>query len=244
MRKTPALAALALGLTLTLSACGNDDAGTAASSEVSTTEHNDADVEFASNMLQHHAQALAMVDLTEGRTLDPEVQQLAQDIRDAQTPEIETFTGWLNDWDEEVPETMGDMSGSMGNMDHGNMPGMMTADDMAALEDAPDADFQTMWLEMMVKHHEGAVEMAKAEQSNGQYKPAVDLAGNIVESQTAEIDTMKELLGQAPTATGSSTPPWAAPGQQVTVTSNKKTVTGDPMGLRLAPDQTVVVGLG
>ena len=205
-RTTRALGALTLtaALALTAAACGNDDASTATSSEVSTTEHNDADVEFASNMLQHHAQALSMVDLTQGRTLDPEVQQLAEQIREAQAPEIETFNDWPTDWDEEIPETMrdhanaghdmGDMSESMDDMDLGDMPGMMTSDDMGALEDASDAEFQTMWLEMMVKHHEGAVEMAKAEQGDGQYKAAVDLAGDIVESQSAEIETMEGLL--------------------------------------------------
>ena len=202
-RTTRALSALTLTATLALTAaaCGNDDDSNATSSEVSTTEHNDADVEFASNMLQHHAQALSMVDLTQGRTLDPEVQQLAEQIRDAQAPEIETFTDWLTDWDEEVPETMRDHSNAGhdmddmgGSMDEENMPGMMTSDDMGALEDASDAEFQTMWLEMMVEHHEGAVEMAKAEQGEGQYKPAVDLAGDIVESQSAEIETMEGLL--------------------------------------------------
>ncbi len=86
---------------------------------------------------------------------------------------------------------MDDMGDSM---DEENMPGMMTSDDMAALEDASDADFQTMWLEMMVEHHEGAIEMAKTEQSDGQYKDAVDLAGDIVTSQSAEVETMKGLL--------------------------------------------------
>jgi uncharacterized protein (DUF305 family) len=208
-RTTRALSALTLtaALALTAAACGNDDASTATSSEVSTTEHNDADVEFASNMLQHHAQALSMVDLTRDRPLDPAVQQLAEQIRDAQAPEIETFTDWLTDWDEEVPETMRDhanaghdmdemdeMDESDDGMDHRDMPGMMTADDMSALADASDEEFQTMWLEMMVEHHEGAIEMAKAEQSDGQYKDAVDLAGNIVESQTAEVETMNGLL--------------------------------------------------
>lgn len=201
-RTTRALSALTLttALALTAAACGNDDASTATSSEVSTTEHNDADVEFAADMLQHHAQALSMVDLTEGRTLDPEVQQLAEQIRDAQAPEIDTFTGWLTDWNEEVPKTtddgghdMDDM-GDMDSMNDENMPGMMSDDDMGALENASDDEFQTMWLEMMIEHHEGAVEMAKTEQSDGQYKPAVDLAGDIVESQSAEIDTMKDLL--------------------------------------------------
>jgi uncharacterized protein (DUF305 family) len=202
-RTTRALSALTLtaALALTAAACGNDDASTGTASEVSTTGHNDADVEFASNMLQHHAQALAMVDLTIDRPLDPEVQQLAEQIRDAQAPEIETFTDWLTDWDEEVPETVRDHSNAGHDMDDmgdsmndENMPGMMTSDDMGALEDASDAEFQTMWLEMMIEHHEGAVEMAKAEQGDGHYKPAIDVAVNIVESQTAEIETMKGLV--------------------------------------------------
>ena len=189
-------AALAFGA----AACGTEDTSTATSSQVSTTEHNDADVEFASNMLEHHAQALSMVDLTEGRTLDPEVQALADDIRAAQTPEIETFTEWLTDWNEEVPKTtddgghdmddMGDMDDSMDS----DMPGMMSADDMGALEGASDSEFQTMWLEMMVEHHTGAVEMAETETSDGQYKAAIDLAGDIVESQTAELEVMEALL--------------------------------------------------
>jgi len=203
-RTTRALGALTLTLGLALTACGNDDGGSTSSTEVSATEHNEVDVAFASEMLQHHAQALSMVDLTRNRPLDPEVQQLAEQIRDAQAPEIETFTDWLTDWDEEIPETMrdhanaghdmDDMGDSMEGMDS-DMPGMMSADDMTALKDASDADFQTMWLEMMVEHHEGAVEMAQTETEDGQYKPAIDLADTIVSSQTEEIDTMKGLLG-------------------------------------------------
>lgn len=199
----------ALALTLTLGAgliaCGDDTSDAAGATEVSTTEHNDADVTFASDMIQHHAQALSMVDLTLDRPLDPEVQALAEDIRAAQAPEIETMADWLTKWGDEVPETMrdhvnsghdgGDMSDTMDEMgDSDQMPGMMTADDMDALENASDAEFQDMWLEMMVEHHEGAVEMAETEQDNGQFKDAVDLAGQIVDAQTEEIDTMKDLL--------------------------------------------------
>lgn len=202
-RTTRALSATALGLTLafTAAACGDDNSDDT-SAQVSTTEHNDADVAFATDMLQHHAQALSMVDLTQGRTLDPEVQQLAEDIREAQGPEIETFTDWLTDWDEGIPETMrdhanagqgDDVGDSMDGMDS-DMPGMMTADDMTALQDAPDADFQTMWLDMMVEHHTGAVDMAKTQTEDGEYKPAIDLATDIITSQTDEIDTMNELL--------------------------------------------------
>ena len=203
-RSARILGALTLGLALTLTACGNDEPTNDGSTQVSETDHNDADVAFATDMIQHHAQALSMVDLTVDRTLDPEVQQLADDIREAQGPEIETMSDWLQDWDEEIPETMRDhsnaghdmegMGDSMDGLDS-DMPGMMSGDDFDELENAPDSEFQTMWLEMMVEHHEGAVEMAQEEQDNGQYKPAVDLAGAVVETQTAEIDKMKTLLG-------------------------------------------------
>lgn len=205
--RTRALSALALTFALGagLTACGDDTSDVASKAEVSTTEHNDADVTFASDMITHHAQALSMVDLTLDRPLDPEVQALAEDIRDAQGPEIETMADWLTSWGEDVPETMrdhvngghdmDDMSDNMDDMGHNDMPGMMSAEDMDALENSSDTEFQDMWLEMMVEHHEGAVEMAQTEQEDGQFKDAVDLAGQVVKTQTAEIDTMQDLLG-------------------------------------------------
>ncbi|HJR38388.1 MAG TPA: DUF305 domain-containing protein [Nocardioidaceae bacterium] len=205
MRTTRALGSLSLGLALAvgLSACGDDADNSSA--QVSVTEHNDADVAFASDMIQHHAQALAMVDLTMDRPLDPEVEALAEDVRAAQAPEIETLAGWLTDWDEQIPETIrdhvnaghgaGDLSDSMRDLDHGDMPGMMSADDIDALENTSDTEFQEMWLEMMIEHHEGAIEMAKSEQEDGRYKPAVDLAGDIVDSQSQEVATMQDLIG-------------------------------------------------
>ncbi|MDO3396439.1 DUF305 domain-containing protein [Nocardioides sp. SOB44] len=203
-RFTRALGAslLAASLATTLVACGGDEATTTAT-ELSATEHNDTDVAFARDMVQHHAQAVAMVEMTRERDLDPEVAQLAEGIRDAQVPEIETFSDWLGEWDEEVPPTMldhanaghgsGDMSETMEDMDDA-MPGMMSGADMDALQDA-GGDFQTMWLEMMIEHHEGAIEMARTEQQDGRYRPAVELAAEIEESQGAEIETMRDLLG-------------------------------------------------
>lgn len=201
-------AAAGLAVLLTLSACGGSD-DAEAPQKLSETEHNKADVTFAGDMIQHHAQALSMVDLTMDRNLEPEVQELADSIRAAQSPEIETMSGWLQEWGEEVPSTMRDhvngghdghgdedssMSDSMEGMDH-DMPGMMSAEDMDALENASDAEFSDMWLKMMIDHHEGAIEMSETEQDEGRFKPAVDLAGTIIESQTAEIDTMEKLLG-------------------------------------------------
>lgn len=183
-------AALAVSLTLTVAACGSDDSSSDSSSSVdAAADHNEADVQFAREMLQHHAQAIEMVDMTEGRDLSPEVQDLAEQIKAAQEPEINTFTKWLTAWNQEVPATSGDHD--MGSMD---MPGMMSDEDMTALEDASDADFEDMWLSMMIEHHEGAVDMAETEVADGEYQPAVDLAKTIATSQTSEIDTMQNLL--------------------------------------------------
>ncbi len=195
-----ALGGLILGLTLVLGACGADDPAASSGPRTSTTQHNEADVSFATDMIQHHAQALTMVDLTSGRTLDPEVQQLAEDIRDAQSPEIERMTGWLTSWGEDIPETIRDhtnahdMGGMAGDDTSMDMPGMMSQDDLEKLKDSSDAEFQDMWVEMMTEHHTGAVQMATTEREDGLYASTVDLAGQIIESQTKEIETMRGLL--------------------------------------------------
>lgn len=204
-RARRAAAAVVLAVSLATTGCGGDDPEDGSTGQVSDTDHNDADVAFARDMIQHHAQALSMVDLTLGRPLDPEVERLAEDIRAAQSPEIETMSDWLTDWGVEVPETIRDhanaghdmegMGDSMEGMD-ADVPGMMTAEDMEALETASDAAFQTRWLELMVEHHTGALEMARAEQSEGRYRPAVELADGIIESQQAEIEQMEKLLGR------------------------------------------------
>ncbi|OIJ23721.1 DUF305 domain-containing protein [Nocardioides luteus] len=201
-------AAAGLAVLLTLSACGGSEEA-AKPQEVSETEHNKADVTFATDMIQHHAQAMSMVDLTMDRDLEPEVRELADAIQAAQGPEIETMSGWLQEWGEEVPSTMRDhvnggheghgdedssMSDSMEGMDD-DMPGMMSAEDMDDLENASDAEFSDLWLEMMIEHHQGAIEMSETEQDKGRFKPAVDLAATIIESQSSEIDTMEKLLG-------------------------------------------------
>ena len=194
---------------LLLAGCGDDPGEDAGS--VSSTDHNDADVTFASDMVQHHAQALAMVDLTVERDLDPEVQQVVEAIRAAQAPEIETMSDWLTQWGEPVPATVNDHVNADGHGNHDeddpdagdeagddlgmDMPGMMSDEQMADLAAAPDVEFQDLFLSMMVEHHEGAVEMARVEQDEGRFEAAVELAEQIETGQLAEIDTMRGLLG-------------------------------------------------
>ena len=176
-----------------LTACGGDEpASSSGDTGASTSEQfNDADVTFAQGMIPHHQQAVEMAQLAADRAQSQEVKDLAADIEAAQAPEIEQLTTWLEAWGEDVPDE--------GGMDHGDMSsddmgGMMTEDEMADLEAASGAEFDQMFLTMMIEHHEGAIEMAKTEQSEGQFPEAVDMAKEIETTQAEEVRTMQDLL--------------------------------------------------
>lgn len=194
---TAAMAALA-----GLAACGNDDdkSSSGTSSDQSAAAFNDADVTFATSMIPHHLQALEMVDLADRRALDPAVQELVAQVETAQSPEVETMSGWLTEWGKPVPSATGGSHGShdMGGTDMGSedMPGMMSADEMNGLQDASDDEFQDIWLQMMIRHHEGAITMAQAELADGENEAAKELARAIIDGQQAEIDEMNEILSR------------------------------------------------
>ncbi|AIV34924.1 DUF305 domain-containing protein [Streptomyces sp. CCM_MD2014] len=209
VRRTATLAA-AGAATLVLAACGGSGDGdntaghnghgataspspstsASASASASQGQHNAADVAFAKGMIPHHRQAVEMAGLAPDRAQSAEVKKLAAAIEKAQDPEIKTLSGWLTSWGEEVP--------AEGAMDHSthDMGGMMTADEMTGLENSSGKAFDTAFLEMMIRHHEGAVEMAKTEQADGAHGPATRMAGEIISSQSAEIEQMNELLGK------------------------------------------------
>jgi uncharacterized protein (DUF305 family) len=192
MRRVLLAAVTVLATALTLTACGSEDDASSTES-TSTEEFNDADVSFAQDMIQHHRQAIEMASLAGDRAQSADVKSLASDIEAAQQPEIDTLSGWLEAWGEEVPEEMsGDMSGMEMSED---MPGMMTADDMAALEGASGPEFDEMFLTMMIEHHQGAIEMAQMEQEDGANPDALALAEKIETDQQGEVETMQDLLG-------------------------------------------------
>ena len=158
-------------------------------------DHNEADVNFLTGMIPHHMQALMMVDLAAGKPQSPEFAQLLADVQAAQAPEIDQMSGWLQEWGEPVPEMMMD-HGQAGDMDAGDgMEGMLTGAEMTALAATEGDAFERAWLHAMVKHHRGAVKMAEAQLANGQHEGTLALAQAIVESQSAEIAYMRELLG-------------------------------------------------
>ena len=147
---------------------------------------NDQDVMFAQMMIPHHEQAVEMADQILGKSsIDPGVVDLAERIKAAQGPEIELMKTWLRNWGASMP--------GMSSMDHGS-EGMMSESDMAALDAATGAEAGRLFLEGMITHHQGAIDMAKFELKAGENPDALALAQSIVAGQSAEIAEMEKLL--------------------------------------------------
>ncbi|MFE1751673.1 DUF305 domain-containing protein [Streptomyces anandii] len=163
--------------------------------------HDPQDVSLAQGMIPHHRQAVAMADLAASRAKSPQVKDLAAKIKQAQDPEINTMSGWLKAWGEKVPgdsESGMPGMGGMPGMDHSAspMPGMMSDQDMGKLKGLSGDAFDRAFLRMMISHHQGAIVMAKTEETKGSYGPAKAMAKSIVTSQSAEITEMNKMLGK------------------------------------------------
>lgn len=203
-----ALLALSAALTLGIAACssGGSVASTSprsmpgmttnsdltampsGSAPAASGRHDQADVAFATDMIPHHGQAVQMADSALATSRNGDVRPLATAIKAAQDPEIRKMSAWLAGWSQPVPSaTMGAMSGM-------SMPGMVSGADMAALGKVTGAQFDRLWLRMMIRHHTGAVTMAKTELADGRNADAKVLARSIIASQSKEIATMRALL--------------------------------------------------
>ncbi|KQZ88447.1 hypothetical protein ASD62_03075 [Phycicoccus sp. Root563] len=191
----------ALAGTIALGACGGADTdhngmtgmngvGSASSSATSAARVDPADVMFAQSMVPHHQQAVEMANLALTRASSADVKALATKIKAAQDPEIATMNGWLSQWG--APTGSADMNG-MAGMDHGS-DGMMSQADMTKLSQASGAQFDRMWLTMMIAHHQGALTMAKDVLTTTKDTQVRTLAQSIVDGQTKEITTMSGLL--------------------------------------------------
>lgn len=150
----------------------------------------DPDVEFLQYMLVHHEQAVEMNALAADAAESPEVVALAEEIDATHVPEIEEMQTLLESLGEEELGAMGGMD--MSTMDR--MDGMLTQDEFAELEEASGAEFDQLYLEGMITHHEGAVTMADREISDGDEPDAVALAESIKAEQEAMIPEMEDLL--------------------------------------------------
>jgi uncharacterized protein (DUF305 family) len=193
-----ALVALAATFALFAAGCSTGDHDSMGSHTATTNavaddaDHNEADVQFAQGMIVHHGQAVQMSDIALTNSTNPKVLELAKKIKEAQEPEIVQMTEWLVAWGQPVPDTMMDHS----MMNHGDMSmtGMISKEKMDAMMQARGENFDTMFLESMVEHHLGAIQMAQYALDNGKYPPLKDLASEIIRTQNAEILEIQGIL--------------------------------------------------
>jgi uncharacterized protein (DUF305 family) len=198
--RSAAFTAVALAAASLFVACGTETAGTSTavadgSPAAAATAADAGDVAFAQMMIPHHQQAVEMADLALDKAESPEVVALAEQIQGAQQPEIDDMTAWLQDWGAPVPspDAAVDHSGhDMGSMSGGT--GMMTEQQMDDLATASGADFDLMWLDMMIVHHEGAIVMSRQVLETTSDPRVEQMAQAIIDGQTAEIATMQQLM--------------------------------------------------
>ena len=153
-------------------------------SSESNSKYSKNEIMFAAMMVPHHEQAVTMSKLALTNTSNPAILDLAKRIKAAQEPEIVQMYTWF------------DGGYSMMGHDGHEMGGMLSEEELAKLETLKDKEFDQMFLTSMIKHHEGAIEMTQmiVNSDNTEVKT---LATNIIESQTKEIQEMKDLLAKS-----------------------------------------------
>ena len=218
-------AVTASALALTACAGGGDDTATAtdpagtsadASAESGTNappepgadapadegERSAADVMFVRMMIPHHDQAIEMSDIILAKSDIPaDITALAEKIKAEQAPEIDQMEAWLDQWGQPPGPRDGHRGHGGGGMpvmgnDMSMMDGMLSADELQQLFDAEGTDAARLYLEQMIAHHEGAIDMAQGEVADGTYQPTVDLARSIIDTQQQEIARMREMLAE------------------------------------------------
>jgi uncharacterized protein (DUF305 family) len=205
---TPRLlaASVVLAMSTGFAGCASDDSESAPPPAVHTADNgdvfNDADVAFATDLMQHHAFALVLVDLTRTTDVSPDLGAIAAEILDADSVEIQTATAWLAAWDQPAPETIRDHAnahaaerGEEIEIPGGDLPGMPAASELEELEGLTGAEFEERWLELMIAHHEGAIEIAEQAEEEGEFAPAVKLARTVAATQQDQVEQMEALLG-------------------------------------------------
>jgi len=202
----PKLLASMTAALLALSACTINIGTGPGAAEVPVAADSSAfsagDVMFAYMMIPHHEQALEMSGLALDRSTDATVRGIAQRIYDGQGPEIEQMQSWISNgpssggMSHEMPDgtVMSDdiMGGTM--MDSSTMAGMASEADMTQLSALNTPEFDILFLQLMIDHHEGALAMVQMIENSSNDEAAL-LAQEIINAQKAEIEEMTLLLG-------------------------------------------------
>lgn len=175
--------------------CGGDAAGPTdgapgaaptTSGPATDAAFNDADVAFAQNMIAHHQSAIEMARMAATQASDAETKQLATQFVTTSEQEIQTMTGWLSAWGRPVTPD--------GGHEGMAMPGMMSEAEMRQMHSATGADFDRQFCRAMISHHNGAVQMAEEQRTNGSNAEAKALAATIADSQAAEAAALEKIL--------------------------------------------------
>ncbi len=162
------------------------------------------DVEFMQGMIVHHAQAVEMTAMIESRTENRDIRLLGARISQSQVDEIEFMKRWLRLRGESVSMPMSGGAnthrhGAHSSADHALMPGMLSPKQMEALKRAMGAEFDRLFLEGMIQHHIGALDMVKDlfdTPGAGQDAELFSFATDVDTGQRAEIATMRNLLDE------------------------------------------------
>jgi uncharacterized protein (DUF305 family) len=170
----------------------------------SKPDADSVDVGFSRDMSAHHLQAVEMANLALERSTDDAVRGLAFDISSTQQNQVGRMQGWLALWGYSL--TGGEQMAWMAGDEHaaheaastgdGLMPGMATDDELARLRSATGEDFDVLFLQLMIRHHQGGTEMAEYAQTNAGEWAVRRLATTIIESQTGETNLMVSMLDE------------------------------------------------
>ena len=183
----------------TISPSGRSPAAIAAADN-GIAPYTKADVEFISGMIGHHAQAVLMAGWAPSHGASSSLQGLAERIVVAQRDEIAFMQRWLKDRKETVPSASTEHM-MMAGMDMKLMPGMLTPEQLTQLDKARGSDFDRLFLQYMIQHHEGALTMVDAlfaSHGAGQDEDVFKFAVDVHADQTTEINRMSLMLKSIP----------------------------------------------
>jgi uncharacterized protein (DUF305 family) len=200
-------AGVALGLLLTGAAAGLL-LGLPGSPPPATPAADSVDVGFAQDMTVHHQQAVEMASWERDHTADPVLKQLASDIEATQTSQIGRMQGWLELWGAAALPVGGHMkwmaAAPTGHDEHGavgaagvaTMPGMASSAELTALRGTSGPALDVMFLQLMLRHHEGGATMLSYGAEHAALPQVRNLARQMFAAQTAESDYLRQLLAE------------------------------------------------
>lgn len=196
---------------LVLVAVGAFAVGRLSTSFVSTPSNTSAAAGFARDMQVHHDQGVELAMIIRDRSSDDDIRGLAYDIATSQSNQSGQMLAWLNEW--KLPQVSpepamtwmtrptltgaGHNHGTEGAHQPGDpMPGLATRAQIEQLQGLQGADAEKLFLQLMIAHHQGAIDMAKAVLDRTEVRVVIQLATSIVKAQQSEINYMNELLAR------------------------------------------------